>query len=71
MKVTKTEQYKKFGPGLSEATIPAGLEVREIPNRPGEYWLDDLSIFPRGSIARHDACHYGVKYTENEVEEKK
>ena len=66
---TKQATHKKFGPGMSEADIPAGLEVRQIPNRPGEYWLDDLSIFPRGSIARHDAAHYGVCFKADEVTE--
>lgn len=70
---TKTETFKKFGPGVSCATIPAGLRVIEIQSgsTKGQYFLDEFprDVFPRGSIARHDAEHYGITYTRDEVED--
>jgi hypothetical protein len=65
---TAKKQKKRFGPGLSQATIPAGLRVAPT-GRKGEFWLDEFppDIFPRGSIALHDAIHYGVTYHADEV----
>lgn len=43
--------------------VPAGLRVRYLPDPSGgRYVLDEFPelIFPLGSFVRHDAEHYGV-----------
>ena len=57
-----------------EKDLPAGLRVKSIPvvgtQRPNEYWLDQfpLDLFPINSFERHDATHYGVRLTREQVE---
>jgi hypothetical protein len=69
---TKLETVKQYGPSKIESTIPAGLRVAPITRgrTTGKYWLDEFpeSIFPRNSIQRHDAEHYGITFEPNEVE---
>jgi hypothetical protein len=74
MKVTKELTGIKWGPRhtpLSAYTIniPAGVLVKPIPDRKGEYWIDDLSKLGLGSFEMHDAVHYGIKVTEDQVED--
>lgn len=55
--------------------LPAGLRVKPVAPYPTQtrpqFWLDEFpeDIFPRNSIVRHDAEHYGVWLEQSEVEE--
>lgn len=63
--------------------LPAGLRVKEItgeprrPRAPKQYFLDELPetasppycAFPRYSVIRHDATHYGVRLEEDQVQD--
>ena len=49
-----------------ETPVPAGLRVRFLPDHSGgRYVLDELPehLFPIGSCIRHDADHYGLTLT--------
>lgn len=69
MKHTKggptTGAFRKYG----VITLPEGLRVAPIPGQVGKYWLDEFpaDLFPANSMIRHDAVHYGVWLTEEEV----
>lgn len=58
--------------GHPAVDVPAGSPVE--PGKPGPqdrepfYWVSP-SVWPRGSIERHDATYYGVRVTESDIEE--
>ena len=69
-----------FGPGHTplstyRLTLPAGLRVKRIEGLGagsglGKFWLDEfpVDLFPLGSIKLHDAVHYGVVLSPEEVQ---
>lgn len=83
-KVTK-ETSVMFGVGYNtpkyEITLRAGLRVKPIKGEPGGgpqmYWLDEFptnekppyTSFPMDSFTRHDAIHYGIRLTEEQVQD--
>lgn len=83
MKVTKEIKMMWRGGGkvAFEIQLPAGLRVRERENYPTksrvEYWLDEIpthlplpyTSFPIDSFFRHDAIHYGIILTEEQVQD--
>ncbi len=73
---TKTATVKFWGPnGCQTGEIPAGLRC-EGPHKNGDgsavYFLDEFpaELFPAGSMELHDAEHYGIRYTLEELEAK-
>lgn len=53
--------------------LPAGLRVKEVPGERGLwFWLDEFptDLFPTGSMIRHDAVHYGVWLSEDQVQDR-
>ncbi len=77
MKVTKATQVHFTA--ASQTTdygminIPAGLRVREIQTgrTKGMYFLEEFpnDLFPRNSMIRHDAVHYGITLSADMVQE--
>lgn len=81
MKVTKEVKFI-WGVGHKsmwfEMHLPAGLRVKKIEGEPGQqmYFLDEFptclkppfTSFPIDSFTRHDAIHYGVRLTEDQVQ---
>lgn len=69
--------HVKFGVGKMhyELDLPAGLQVRPVLTGTegfnGNYNLDQfpVSIFPFNSFVRHDATHYGIVLTPDQVTE--
>lgn len=59
------------GTVVHTVNLPAGLKVRPIKGRAGEYWIDEFppKIFPKGSMILHDATHYGIVVKEEDVED--
>lgn len=47
--------------------VPTGTRIEKGPE-PRQYWVDP-SIFPKGSIERHDAEHYGIRVPPDNVRE--
>lgn len=82
MKITK-EVSLMFGVGYNtqryEIRLPAGLRVKKIEGEAGvqQYFLDEFptnlkppyTSFPVDSFVRHDAIHYGIRLSEDQVEE--
>lgn len=64
-----------------EIRLPAGLRVKPVEPYPmqtrPEYFLAEFPVslpppytsFPIGSFYRHDAIHYGIRLTEDQVQE--
>lgn len=83
MKVTKEIKMMWKGGGRIpfEIQLPAGLKVRPVEPYPTqtqpEYFVDELptnlkppyTSFPIDSFYRHDAIHYGIRLTEDQVQE--
>jgi hypothetical protein len=70
---TKNIENKVWKRGHSTYTtnIPAGLRVLLLKYPTGNHYVLDefpVDIFPLGSIVRHDAEHYGLPLTPEEVE---
>jgi hypothetical protein len=63
--VKRTFRYR-FGHG-AEVTVPAGARL-ERNHWDGGYWVDPSS-FPRDSIERHDADHYGIRVPDTNATE--
>lgn len=42
------------------ADVPAGARVTPVLDEPGTFWVDP-TVFPGGSLERHDADHYGIR----------
>jgi hypothetical protein len=55
-----------------QITLPAGLRCTPIRggSTSGKFFLDQFpeDLFPRNSIERHDAVHYGVVLEPDQVE---
>lgn len=75
-KLTVTKAVKvTFGGGACPeytVTLPEGLKVSFTPaagSRPDGYFLDEFpeKLFPKGSTILHDAEHYGVWLTPEQV----
>lgn len=49
-----------FGHG-GRVTVPAGAPTQSASAIGGDFRWVDPSIFPAGSIERHDAEHYGIR----------
>lgn len=64
---TKTFTYH-FSNG-AHAEVPAGARVTPIFQNPNNFWVDP-SIYPPGSLERHDAEHYGIRVPEGMTEER-
>lgn len=68
-KVTKQckVNFREYG----EIEIPEGLRVTEIKegSTKGSYFLDQFpaNLFPPNSIIKHDAVHYGVVLSKDQV----
>lgn len=60
MPITVKEPFRYTFSHGGWVDVPAGARTTPILNDPGERWLDP-SIYPAGSLARHDAEHYGVR----------
>ena len=56
------------GPLQTEKMLPAGLRVKQVPLRRGEYWLEEFPPEYFSALERHDAEHYGIVYLERETE---
>ena len=55
----------KFSNGAS-ADVPAGARTQSASVHGGAYRWVDPSIYPAGSLERHDAEHYGIRvYPDN------
>jgi len=71
MKTKNTTVAWKWAEG-GTLGIPAGLRVKKITSggTAGKFFLDELpaSLFPLGSISRHDATYYGVILDPSQVE---
>ncbi len=55
----KTAFTHTYGHG-GTVDVPAGARTERNIDDPTTRWVDP-SIFPRGSIARHDAEHIGIR----------
>lgn len=81
-KVTKdiTMMWRGGGPIAFEIKIREGRAVRNTTSQgeklpDGEYFLEDIpttekppyTSFPLDSFYRHDAIHYGIRLTEDQV----
>lgn len=61
-----------------EIHLPAGLRVKPIKGEPGTqmYFLDEFPVnlkppftsFPVDSFVRHDAMHYGIRLSADQVD---
>jgi 3D (Asp-Asp-Asp) domain-containing protein len=61
--VKKAFTYK-FSNG-STASVPQGARLTRNPFEADCWWVDP-SVFPAGSLERHDADHYGIRvYADN------
>lgn len=60
------------GPGANNAVyhlvIPAHTRVRPTDDKPGEFWVDDLSWLDKNSMAYHDAYYRGVRLAADQIE---
>jgi len=67
---TINEYHASYGPGMSEATVPAGVRVIELKTGTDEpyFVVDDLSWMGEG-FAKSDAIHYGIPVAGYNVEE--
>ena len=69
---TKRDMVVAFGPGLSRATVPAGMPVSPCKCGTGEllYFVENFGSFLKpGTIERHDATYYGIVVTADDVVE--
>jgi hypothetical protein len=69
---TKAEKETRFGPGFSRALVPKGMPVSPCKCGTGEilYFVENFGSFiPKSSMAYHDAKHYGIVVTADDVED--
>jgi hypothetical protein len=70
---TSKEITMEFGAGRlkNTITIPAGTRVQPVKPFPTQtrplFWVDDLSFLDRNSITHHDAEHYGITLSADQV----
>jgi hypothetical protein len=57
--IVKEEFTHTYGHG-GIVTVPAGARTERIIGDDGHRWVDP-SVFPRGSIERHDAEYIGIR----------
>jgi len=64
------ECHTVYGPGVSQATVPAGVRVIELKTGRGEPYhvVDDLSWMDEGT-PKSDAINYGIPVAGYNVEE--
>jgi hypothetical protein len=72
-KKTKSQKVVfKVSRMVYELDIPAGLRTRliNVGGTKGSYFLDEFphELFPANSFVRHDAEHYGIVLTPDQVE---
>jgi hypothetical protein len=65
--IVKNTFTHTFGNGLT-VTVPAGARTQRIVGETEHRWVDP-SIFPRNSIERWDADHYGIRVPLSNIEE--
>lgn len=68
--IVKQSFTHTFGHGRTayQVEVPAGARTERIVGDNEHRWVDP-SIFPRGSIERHDADHYGIRVPIDNTEE--
>lgn len=66
--VVKNSFTHRYGHG-GTVEVPAGARIeRPVSGEPGVFWVDP-SLFPKGSLERHDATYYGIRVPRDNVEE--
>jgi hypothetical protein len=65
--IVKQAFTHRYGHG-GTVEVPAGART-EKPIGPANFRWVDPSIFPKGSIDRHDAEHYGIPVPFDNIEE--
>jgi hypothetical protein len=74
---TRAREGVRFGPGISVVDLPAGLRVKQC-SETGQtkaemrtWFVEEFpeEVFPRDSLERHDAIHYGIRLNRGDLEE--